>query len=74
MLPENESVKINTGFGGFAIGLDYFHENNQFINFGVSLGVDSPVPGAVDRAGEYEYMSSIYFSLSNNPVFSVATP
>ena len=68
MLPENEGVKINTGFCGYAIGLDYFPKDNQFINFGVSLVLDffSPIPAPFDMCGEYQSMSSIYFSLSNN--------
>ena len=68
LLPKNESVKINTGFCGYTIGFDYFHVDNQFINFGVSLVMDffSPLPAPFDRSGEWESMSSIYFSLSNN--------
>lgn len=68
LMPENEGAKINTGFWGLTIGLDYYHSKNQFINIGVS-GVSSffvPFPAAVDISGEYELMSSSYISLSNN--------
>jgi hypothetical protein len=67
--PENESNnKLNTGFWGLTIGLDYYHSKNQFFNAGIS-GVSDffvPFPAAVDISGEYELMSSRYFSLSNN--------
>ena len=68
MMPQNEGVKINTGFWGFTIGLDYYHSNNQFINIGFSGVLDFfvPVPAAVDISGEYEAMNSVYISLSNN--------
>jgi len=66
--PENEKTKINTGFWGLTIGLDYYHSKNQFINLGIS-GVSDffvPLPAAVDISGEYELMSSRFISISNN--------
>ncbi len=68
MTPEGEIPKINTGFWGFTIGLDYYHSKNQFINIGIS-GVSDffvPFPAAIDISGEYELMSSSYISFSNN--------
>jgi hypothetical protein len=68
LTPDNEGAKINTGFWGLTVGLDYYHSKNQFINLGVS-GVSDffvPVPAAVDISGEYELMSSVYLGLSNN--------
>jgi len=68
LTPDNEETKINTGFWGLTIGLDYYHSKNQFINLGIS-GVSDffvPVPAAVDLSGEYELMSSRYISISNN--------
>lgn len=68
LIPESEGVKINTGFWGLTIGLDYYYSNNRFINLGIS-GVSDffiPFPAAVDLSGEYELMSSRYISLSNN--------
>ena len=66
--PKNETRKVNTGFWGLSIGLDYFHSNNQFINIGTSGVLDFflPFPAAVDMSGENELMSSWYISLSNN--------
>ncbi len=67
--PDNEkNPKINTGFWGLTIGLDYYHDSKQFLNLSVS-GVSDfflPVPAAVDISGEYELMTSTYLSLSNN--------
>jgi len=68
LTPEGETTKVNTGFWGLTIGLDYYHSKNQFVNFGIS-GVSDffvPFPAAVDISGEYELMSSSYISLSNN--------
>lgn len=68
MAPEGERLKINTGFWGVAIGLDYYHSKNQFVNLGIGGVTDIifPIPGAVDRWGVYEQMISKYISLSNN--------
>ena len=68
LTPNNEGTKINTGFWGLTIGLDYYYSKSQFFNAGIS-GVSDffvPFPAAVDISGEYELMSSRYFSLSNN--------
>lgn len=68
LTPENEGTKLNTGFWGLTIGLDYYHSKNQFINLGISDVSDFfvPFPAAIDLSGEYELMSSKYISLSNN--------
>jgi hypothetical protein len=68
LTPENEGAKVNTGFWGFTVGLDYYHAEKQFLNIGVS-GVSDffvPLPAAVDLSGEYELMRSRYISISNN--------
>jgi hypothetical protein len=36
MLPEGESPRINAGFWGILLGLDYFYRDYRFINFSVS--------------------------------------
>lgn len=66
--PEDEKLKLNTGFWGAALGLDYFYNNKQFLNFTASAVSDFfiPIPAAIDLSGEFEFMSSYYFSLSNN--------
>lgn len=69
LTPENEGAKINTGFLGLSIGLDYYHSKNQFVNLGISGVLDDfvPFPAPADYiSGEYEFMSSRYISLSNN--------
>ncbi|MCC5918632.1 MAG: hypothetical protein JJU02_15020 [Cryomorphaceae bacterium] len=66
--PENESSKSSIGFWGLTFGLDYYHSKNQFINASIS-GVSDfffPIPAAVTIIGEYELMSSIFTTLSNN--------
>ena len=72
LTPENEGTKVNTGFWGITIGLDYYISKNQFISLGVS-GISDffvPFPAAVDISGEYELMSSRYISLSNSHRYS----
>lgn len=66
--PKNEGTKINTGFWGLTVGLDYYHSKNQFLNVGVSGVLDFivPFPAPVDFSGEHEWMSSRYVSVSNN--------
>ncbi|MEL6194168.1 MAG: hypothetical protein AAFR66_19060, partial [Bacteroidota bacterium] len=38
--PENESPKINTGFWGMSVGLDYHYAQKQFLSAGVSGTAD----------------------------------
>lgn len=66
--PENEATKINTGFWGLTLGLDYYHSKKQFCTIGLSTVSDFfvPIPAAIDISGEYESMSSTFLSLSNN--------
>lgn len=67
LTPVNEDTKRNTGFCGISIGLDYFHSRNQYVNISASGVMDLFAPmGPIDISGEYELMSSAYFSLSNN--------
>lgn len=67
--PKNESnYKLNTGFWGLTVGLDYYHSSKQFINFSATGVMDFflPIPAAVDMAGYYEIMNSTYICVSNN--------
>ncbi len=68
MAPENESTKINTGFWGLAIGLDYYHSKDQFLSTSISAVSDLfvPVPAPFTISGEFELMSSKFINLSNN--------
>jgi hypothetical protein len=66
--PEGEEAKINTGFWGLTLGLDYYHLDEQYFRLratGVS-DFPSPFPFLIFMRGEYELMSSWYFSFSNN--------
>lgn len=66
--PQNETAKINTGFWGLSAGLEYFYKTNKYIGLNANVASDffAPVPGAVDISGEYEMMSSTYFSITDN--------
>lgn len=67
--PINEhSTKLNTGFWGVMLGLDYYKKTNQYFNLSISGVMDFfiPFPAAVDFSGEYDTMSSLYLSLSYN--------
>ncbi len=70
--PEGEPIKINTGFWGLAVGLDKYYRTNKFVNLTLTAATDFfvPVPAAVTIEGEYERMSSVYLSLTNNRVFN----
>ena len=73
MMPENLGAKVRTGFMGGTIGLDYYHSKNQFIHLGYS-SVDggskrkriSDISYPYIKLRENEFMSTDYFSLSNN--------
>ncbi|MDB5157936.1 MAG: hypothetical protein JWR50_2643 [Mucilaginibacter sp.] len=70
LVPDGYKAKDNTGFMGFAMGVDYFHSDKQFINFSAG-GVSDfflPFPAPVDFSGEREQMSSTFLTLSNNHV------
>lgn len=66
--PEDEPIKQNTGFWGISVGFDHYISNNRFLNVSATAASDFfvPVPAAVDIRGEYELMSSMYLSMSNN--------
>ncbi|MBE9584307.1 hypothetical protein IM792_07600 [Mucilaginibacter sp. JRF] len=66
--PDNERVKINTGFLGIAVGFDHYHTNNQYINASISAVMDNEVfvPIGVDYRSTHTKMHSIYGSVSNN--------
>jgi hypothetical protein len=66
--PDYEKVKLNTGFWGVTLGLDYFYNDKQFLNLSATAVSDFflPIPAVVDLSGEFEFMGSTYLSLSNN--------
>lgn len=66
--PENESSKINTGFWGITVGLDYHYSQKNFLSVGVSGTADIffPVIAALSILGEQEFLISGILSLSHN--------
>lgn len=66
--PQNEPLKVNTGFWGISTGMEYYYKKNKFVNITVNGATDFfvPVPAAVDIFGEFESMASTYISLTNN--------
>jgi hypothetical protein len=70
MQPINESIKTNSGFVGISAGIDFFYKNNRYVNLSFSAISDFffPFPAAIDLSGEYELMSSLCYSLTNNHI------
>lgn len=66
--PENEPQKVNTGFFGLSIGLDYFYTDKRYFNLTASAvaDIETPIPAPIDYEGVYETMASTYISLTNN--------
>jgi hypothetical protein len=66
--PDQESVKINTGFMGISAGLEFFYKENKYIALTGSAVSDflSPLPVAADFSGEVENMTSVYTSITDN--------
>jgi hypothetical protein len=63
-----DSAMKSLGFWGIKLGINYYHNKNQFLDLSVSAVSDffAPFPGAIDIWGEYDLMTSIYSSFSNN--------
>jgi hypothetical protein len=70
--PENEEKKKFTRFFGISLGLDYFIENKQFLNFTgwSTAGVPVPIPAAITLEYPFQYVSSTFLSISNNHVIN----
>lgn len=67
--PPGEGYKSSNGFLGLAIGADYYHLNDRFLNFTISGVLNNlvPAPVGVDRwSGHYEDYSSLNFNISDN--------
>lgn len=69
--PEHESSKSNTGFWGISAGVEYFYKDNKYLSMSGHGASDFfiPVPATVDISGEYEMMSTIYLSFTDNYKF-----
>jgi len=73
--PQNETYKSSIGFWGISAGIDYFYRDDKFINISASTVTDFflPFPAAVDFSGEIDFMSSSYYSLTDNIDFKSLT-
>ncbi len=67
-VPENERPKLNAGFWGVNLGIDYYYTSTRYVSIGASTITDFlvPVPAAVDFEGEHEFMGSSFIHFSNN--------
>ena len=63
-----DSTMISLGFWGIKFGVNYYHSKNQFLDLSVSAVSDFfvPFPAPIDIWGEYNLMTSMYSSFSNN--------
>ncbi len=67
--PDKEpDTKKNNGFFGLALGLDYYHTDQQYLAFrlGAITDIFVPFPAPIDYEGETERFYSTYASISNN--------
>lgn len=70
--PNQEELKVNTGFLGISAGLEYYYKDNKYLALTGSGVMDFlfPIPAAVHIEGEVEKMNSIYISLTDNYRFN----
>jgi hypothetical protein len=66
--PRGEPSKTSTGFMGLAVSLNNYYQEKKIIALRVGAGMDHliPAPGPFDPSGEYEIMSSVYASFTDN--------
>ncbi|MBK9490620.1 MAG: hypothetical protein IPO07_18925 [Haliscomenobacter sp.] len=66
--PVGENTKSNTGFLGLAFGVDFYHQNDQYLKLGLGVVSDflSPLPAPYYVEGGRDYMHSAYGYLSNH--------
>lgn len=67
LLPEGQSIKVNTGFWGLGIGLSYYYHPTKYLHLSVVGASDFfvPVPAAVTPPDKGEVMNTIYVELSH---------
>ncbi len=70
--PQGEEPKINTGFWGISLGLEYFYRANKYFTINVNSVSDFyvPIPASPNIEGPYEAMNSAYISVSDNFKFN----
>jgi hypothetical protein len=68
MKPNAESQKINTGFWGFSLGVEYYYKKHKSMAIKANTVTDFflPIPAAVDLFGEHQSLSSSYLSFTDN--------
>lgn len=66
--PFGENRKANTGFWGLGAGVDYYHQDRQYLSLNVRTVSDFffPIPAPVTYQDGQDFMSSNYLSLSNH--------
>lgn len=68
MQPAGRSLASSTGFWGFGLGVDYYHQNQQYLSLNLRAASDFPLPILVPiayREGDV-FTNSNYLSLSNH--------
>jgi hypothetical protein len=66
--PANEKTSKSTGFWGYSLGLDYYHQNKRFLNLSINgaTNIFTPVPASIRFVDDYESFGSTFLSLTNN--------
>ena len=66
--PEGYGTKVNTGYWGFSLGLEYFHRTDQYLKLKFVAASDFwvPVPAAVTPGDVMERLYTSYGEISNN--------
>lgn len=66
--PLGEPRKSNTGFWGLGVGLDYYHQDRQYLSLNLRTVSDFflPIPAPIPYQDGDEFMSSNYLSVSNH--------
>lgn len=67
--PNEEGLKVNTGFGGFSIGTEYYYKRNKHINLVLSATTDwMPILPVIfqDFSGYYEVLNSAFINVTDN--------
>lgn len=68
MQPTGRPLAANTGFWGFGLGVDYYHQNQQYLSLNLRTASDFPLPILVPinyREGDV-FVNSNHLSLSNH--------
>jgi hypothetical protein len=65
--PEGEGIRRDLGFWGISCGIEYYYKRNKYLSLTTNAVTGLIVPmGPVDISGEYQQMSSLYLSLTDD--------